>query len=102
MEGEDIKYRAYKFSVSIIHILDQVHTKQYSTEVMLKQLIRSSTSIGANIVEGQAGSSRKDFTNFYLYALKSANETKYWLALLRDTHKLEKTVCTHYWMKRCR
>jgi four helix bundle protein len=49
------------------------------------QLLRSGTSIGANIVEGKAGSSTKDFRNFYTIALKSANETKYWLCLIRDT-----------------
>ncbi|MGV3510007.1 MAG: four helix bundle protein [Sphingobacteriaceae bacterium] len=40
---------------------------------------KSATSIGANVVEGKSGSSRKDFRNFYTIALKSANETKYWI-----------------------
>jgi len=48
--------------------------------------LRSATSIGANIVEAKAGSSKKDFRNFYTIALKSANETKYWLCLIRDTN----------------
>ncbi|WP_370632962.1 four helix bundle protein [Mucilaginibacter sp. UR6-11] len=39
--------------------------------------------MGANIVEAKAGSSPKDFRNFYTIALKSANETKYWLCLVR-------------------
>jgi four helix bundle protein len=54
------------------------------------QLIRSATSIGANIVEGKAGSTRKDWKNYYLIALKSANETKYWLCLIRDTLIIDK------------
>lgn len=49
------------------------------------QLLRAATSIGANIVEAQAASSRRDFARFYEIALKSANETKYWLCLLRDS-----------------
>lgn len=49
------------------------------------QLLRSGTSIGANIIEAKAGSSIKDFRNFYNIALKSANETKYWICLIRDT-----------------
>ncbi|WP_454804644.1 four helix bundle protein [Mucilaginibacter phyllosphaerae] len=49
------------------------------------QLIRSGTSIGANIIEAKSGSSTKDFRNFYVIALKSANETKYWICLIRDT-----------------
>lgn len=52
--------------------------------VIVKQLIRSGTSILANYVEAQSASSKKDFINFFTYALKSANESKVWLALLRD------------------
>ncbi|OHA24317.1 MAG: hypothetical protein A3D50_02180, partial [Candidatus Taylorbacteria bacterium RIFCSPHIGHO2_02_FULL_44_12] len=46
--------------------------------------------IGANIIEAQAGSSKKDFTNFFSHALKSANESKFWLGLLRDSGKADK------------
>ena len=42
------------------------------------QLLRSATSIGANVVEGGSGSTKRDFINFFHIALKSANETKYW------------------------
>jgi len=52
-------------------------------------MIRSATSIGANIVEGKAGSSKKDWKKFFIIALKSANETKYWLCLMRDTMKTD-------------
>jgi len=51
--------------------------------------LRSATSIGANIIEAQAGHSRRDFTNFFSYALKSANESKFWLGLLRDSKKAD-------------
>lgn len=57
---------------------------------LFEQLIRSGISIGANIVEGKAGSSKKDWRNFYAIALKSANETKYWLCLIRDTQEIDK------------
>lgn len=50
----------------------------------IDQLLRAVTSIGANVVEAQASSSRKEFIKFYEIALKSANETLYWLAILRD------------------
>jgi four helix bundle protein len=49
------------------------------------QLFRSASSIGANIIEAKSSSSRKEFINFYQISLKSANETKYWLALIRDS-----------------
>jgi four helix bundle protein len=55
-----------------------------SAWVISDQLIRAATSIGANIVEARASSSRLEFKKFYEIALKSANETKYWLCLLRD------------------
>ena len=49
------------------------------------QLLRAATSIGANVVEATASSSKREFIRFYEIALKSANETKYWLCLLRDS-----------------
>jgi four helix bundle protein len=52
---------------------------------MFDQLLRSGTSIGANIIEAKSGGTTKDFRNFYTIALKSDNETKYWLCLIRDT-----------------
>jgi four helix bundle protein len=59
---------------------------------LFDQLIRSGSSIGANVVEGKSGSSKKDWRNFYTIALKSANETKYWLCLIRDTMDVPKPV----------
>jgi four helix bundle protein len=70
-----------------------VHGRGISTNVLSGQLVRSATSIGANIVEAQAGRTKKDFSNFLSHALKSANETKFWLRLLRDSEKSEKE-CT--------
>jgi four helix bundle protein len=67
--------------------LDSLNKSDFVILVIAKQLLRSATSIGANIIEAQAGSSRKDFTNFFSYALKSANESKFWLGLLRDSNK---------------
>jgi four helix bundle protein len=57
---------------------------------MFDQLVRSATSIGANVVEGRSGSSKKDWKNFYVIALKSANETKYWLCLISETMEVSK------------
>ncbi len=56
---------------------------------MFDQLLRCGTSVGANVVEGGGGSSVKDVINFYHIALKSANETKYWLCLIRDSLETE-------------
>ena len=51
---------------------------------MTDQLLRSATSIGANVMEAKSASSKRDFIKFYEIALKSANETKYWLGLLGE------------------
>lgn len=83
----DAKIRAYKFALNVIKFIDALNKRDYGVEVMIKQLLRCATSIGANIIEAQAASSRKDFINFLHYALKSANETKFWLGLLKDSGK---------------
>lgn len=62
--------------------------KDTSIDVIAKQLLRAATSIGANIVEAKDASSKRDFTNFFSQALKSANESLYWLGLLRDAKKI--------------
>jgi len=79
----DLKERCYKFSLQIIALTDVLPNKR-SAWIITDQLIRSSSSIGANLVEARASSSRLEFKKFYEIALKSANETKYWLGLLRD------------------
>lgn len=83
--------RAFTFSRSVISLVDKFPNKR-SAWVIADQLIRAATSIGANIIEAQAGSSRRDFVNFLSHALKSANETKFWLALAKDLvpNELEK------------
>jgi four helix bundle protein len=88
----DLIGRCYKFGLNVIKLTDNMPNKR-SAWVISDQLIRSATSIGANLVEGKASSSRLEFKKYYEIALKSANETKYWLNLLNDS-KLsdEKTV----------
>jgi four helix bundle protein len=57
---------------------------------LFDQMLRCGTSVGANVVEGGGGSSMKDVINYYHIALKSANETKYWLCLIRDSLEVDK------------
>lgn len=54
--GEKIQHRTFRFSIAVIKLLDSVDKKQYSNTVMVRQLMRSATSIGANVMEAQAGS----------------------------------------------
>ncbi len=86
----ELKHRAYFFALDIIEFIDLLDKRDFIIQIIAKQLLRSVTSIGANIIEAQAGSSKKDFTNFFAYALKSANESKFWLGLLRDAKKADK------------
>jgi four helix bundle protein len=80
----NIRHRCFFFSKEVIlFVRESKYDRIYSS--LFDQLIRSTTSIGANVVEGRAGSSKKDWKNFYVIALKSANEKKYWLCLIRDT-----------------
>ena len=72
----DLKKRSYIYSLDVIKFLECL-PKDYIAQTIGKQLLRSATSVGANIVEAQAASSKKDFANFYNHALKSSNESKF-------------------------
>lgn len=85
----DFKKRLYEFVLRLITFIDRL-PKGMVSEVMGKQLLRSSTSILANYIEANSASSKKDFINFFTHSLKSANESKVWLALLRDTGRGDK------------
>lgn len=82
----DLKSRCYSFSLAMIAFIDSLPNER-SCWVIGDQLLRSGTSIGANLVEATSSSSRLEFKKFHEVALKSANETKYWLGLLRDSGK---------------
>jgi len=72
----ELKYRTYQYSIKVIEFLDTL-PKDNSTSIITQQLLRSATSIGANIVEAKGASSKKDFIKFFNYSLKSANESLY-------------------------
>jgi len=84
----DLKQRCYTFSLNLITLIDTL-PHDSSCRIIASQLLRSGTSIGANLIEATAASSRLDFKKFHEIALKSANETKYWLGLLYDSKKSE-------------
>jgi len=85
----EFKTRIYHWTLRLIKVMDEL-PRSASSQIMAAQLLRSGTSVGANYVEAQASPSRKDFANFLHHALKSANESKFWLALLRDSGKMQK------------
>jgi len=82
----DFKVRIYSWVIRLIKFIDGL-PKDSTCLIMGKHLLRSGTSVLANFVEAQSASSTKDFINFFTHSLKSANESKVWLALLRDVGK---------------
>lgn len=86
----EFKKRLYAWVLRLVRFIDNLD-KSSVNEVMGKQLLRSGTSILANYIEANSASSKKDFINFFTHSLKSANESKVWLTLLRDTSKGDKT-----------
>jgi len=76
--------RLIRFSLEIIKLCKEIR-KDRNLWPIADQLIRSATSIGANVIEARASSSKLDYLKFFQIALKSANETKYWLILALET-----------------
>ena len=85
LKSSDIKIRSYRFSLDVIKFVNDLPNKRGFWSIG-DQLLRSATSIGANMIEAQASSSKREFIKFYEISLKSANETKYWLSLIRDSY----------------
>jgi four helix bundle protein len=78
----DITARTFDFAVAIMNLCQELSGLSTVCRRLSYQLLDSSTSIGANVEEAQAGQSRADFISKYAIALKEARETIYWLRLL--------------------
>jgi four helix bundle protein len=78
-----LKSRCFAYSVKAVKYISTLPEKRVYW-VILNQFIRSATSIGANVIEAKSASSRRDFIKFYDIALKSANETAYWLGIMKE------------------
>ncbi|PJA96507.1 MAG: four helix bundle protein [Ignavibacteriales bacterium CG_4_9_14_3_um_filter_34_10] len=77
--------KSFKFAIRIIKFYKILIERENKYYPLFKQLLRSGTSIGANITEAQSAPSKKDFINKLNIGLKEANETKYWIELLKET-----------------
>ncbi|WP_424964262.1 four helix bundle protein [Ekhidna sp.] len=80
--------KSYSFAIEIIECYKTL-TSEAKEFVLSKQLLRSGTSIGANVEEANGGYTKKDFKYKMSIAYKEARETKYWLRLLMDTNYIE-------------
>ncbi len=83
-----LKDKSYAFAIRVVKLSQylQVDKKEF---VLSKQVLRSGTAIGALIREAEFGQSKADFINKMSIALKEANETEYWLCILKDTNYIE-------------
>jgi four helix bundle protein len=86
--------KSFNFGLKIIKLYMKLRSKNEFT--LSNQLVRSATSIGANITEAQYAQSRKDFINEMSIALKEANETEYWLKLLAKSDIIEEIEYENY------
>lgn len=86
-----IQEKSYAFALDILRIVKELKSAG-AERVLLNQLIRSGTSIGANVEEAIGAQSDKDFLHKVSISYKEARETKYWLSLLRDIGELNANV----------
>jgi four helix bundle protein len=83
-----LRDKSYLFAIRIVKLSQYLQTEKKEF-VLSKQVLRSGTSIGALIREAEFGQSKPDFINKLNIALKEANETEYWISLLKDTGFLD-------------
>lgn len=82
---KDLPERTFQFAVRIVRLCRVLDERPGVSRTLSRQLLRSGTSIGANVEEGQGSQSRADFISKCFIACKEARETLYWLRLLAAT-----------------
>jgi len=96
MAEYNLEERTAKFSEDILDLLRAVKNNDLSRNI-ISQLIRSATSIGANYMEANGASSKKDFKNKIHICKKEAMETKYWLRMLAKVSLENQDKCRDFW-----
>ena len=91
MDNSIVYQKAYQFAIRIVKAYKYL-TEEKKEYVLSKQLLRSGTSIGANIAEANGAISKADFSAKISIAYKETLESKYWLSLLKDTDYIEEKV----------
>ena len=93
MKENVLKSKSYDFAIRIVKLSQylQVEKKEF---ILSKQILRSGTAIGALVREAEYGQSKIDFIHKLTISLKEANETEYWLSLLKDTGYIEEKLFT--------
>ena len=94
-QGNVVLEKSYRFALRVVKLY--IYLRVQKNEFHLSaQLVRSGTSIGANIEEAIGGSSRRDFKAKLLIAYREAKETRYWIKLLRDSCFIEKKLAASF------
>ena len=95
MKESELRTKSKEFALKIVSVCDEIDTHK-GRGVIVNQIIRSSTSIGANIHEANYASSKADFINKLHIALKECGETEYWIEILKGasaiTEEKEKSL----------
>ena len=86
-----LRIKSYEFAIRTVCLAREL-VEQKREFVLSKQVLRSGTSIGANVEEANQAQSRRDFIHKLSIALKEATETNYWLRLLRDTKLIDESL----------
>lgn len=90
----DIKERSFSFAVRVVKLCQHLEKQDSTSRTLANQLLRSATSVGANIEEAQAGQSKADFIAKMSIARKESRESLYWLRLLDATEIIEPNKLT--------
>jgi len=86
-----LEEKSYAFALRIVKMNQYIQSKK-KEYVLSKQILRSGTAIGALVSEAQYAQSKSDFVHKLQIALKEANESKYWLRLLRDSNYINEAM----------
>jgi four helix bundle protein len=92
----DLEERTAKFGEDVIDFVKLLERNEIN-KPLINQLIRSSTSIGANYMEANQASSKKDFKNKIRICQKEANETKHWLRMIAKANNEKENECRKLW-----
>lgn len=85
---KDIKEWTLELAILVIKLSEELKTKKIDLDT-ISQIRRSGTSVGANVREAKASSSRKELIRFYDISLRSANETDYWIEVLKRGYNFD-------------
>ena len=90
LKNNPLQNKSYDFALQIVKLSKKI-VKENKEYVLSKQILRSGTSVGANIMEANGAISRADFSSKMSIAYKECLETKYWLSLLKDSNEINET-----------